>query len=99
LIDGGGLAERLGLILRVYRTTRCGDGRLRWRSGYPVTPNLKKVIWDPYMCYLLEAFRVIRQAESGFDAGVERASFQEIHVSLRTRLRSVYDRIRRRSHV
>ena len=86
LIENDGLLSRLGSSLGVYLSTVHDGRRIRWRSGYPVTPEHKRLIWDPYMVQIMEANARIKDVEPTFTSGFERADLREILWVTRARL-------------
>ncbi len=87
LIDGSAPVVQLGLLTRVYRSSVDRGRQLRWRSGYPVDPTALRLIWDPYMIELLDAFDVIRAVAPSFAAGSEPPQLREVLWVARSNLR------------
>jgi hypothetical protein len=78
LIRSSGLLERVGLATRVFERTDDGPRSIRWRSGYPVRPFEKAMIWDPYMRRIMDAFELIRTVDPSFDSGFVAADPREV---------------------
>ena len=86
LIENDGLLSRLGSSLGVYLSTVHDGRRIGWRSGYPVTPEHKRLIWDPYMVQISEANARMKDVEPTFTGGFGRADLREILWVTRARL-------------
>jgi hypothetical protein len=87
LFRPGGVTGRLGTATGAYEATADGGGRLLWRSGYPLTPAAR-LLWEPYVRRLIDAYEQLRELEPGFDAGLAAADLRELSAYTRVRVGS-----------
>ena len=87
LFRPGGVTGRLGTGAGAYEATATAAGRLLWRSGYPLDPAAR-LLWEPYVRRLIEAYEQLRQLEPGFDAGIADTDLRELSAYTRVRVGS-----------
>lgn len=87
LFRPGGVTGRLGTGAGAYEATATAAGRLLWRSGYPLDVAAR-MLWEPYVGRLIDAYQRLRQLEPGFDAGIADPDLRELSAYTRVRVGS-----------
>jgi SAM-dependent methyltransferase len=93
LYSGIDALRRAGLLARTYHYSG-GMHPLVWRSGYPLSSDVRKLVWNPYLSQLGDAIAELRTVESGFDRGFERLNAVRIvALGVRRRIAAASERL------
>jgi len=83
-----------GRAVGAYEVTPAGTGDVTWRSGYPMSGDVRELVWEPYLRDLRAAYDAVRAVEPGFDFGFVRPDARQIASVARSRARRIPHRIR-----